>query len=130
MFFNKKRKPKKVVALEITDATFNDLISEAEQPILVDFWAAWCGPCKIIGPIIDELARDFEGRAIVGKVNVEANPNLSRHFKVKSIPTLMLINRGELKQRFSGMVPKPDLANMLDHYIAENETDIMSDEEE
>lgn len=130
MFFNKKRKPKKVVALEITDTNFNDLISNSEQPILVDFWAAWCGPCKIIGPIIDELARDFEGRAIIGKVNVEANPNLSHHFKIKSIPTLMLINQGELKQRFSGMVPKPDLADMLDHYIAENETNVAAEEEE
>lgn len=129
MFFNKKRKSNKVVALEITDTNFNDLIMNSEQPILVDFWAAWCGPCKIIGPIIDELARDFEGRAIIGKVNVEANPNLSHHFKIKNIPTLMLINQGELKQRFSGMVPKPDLADMLDHYIAENELDAASEEE-
>jgi len=118
MFFKKKNKIK---AIEVTDASFNDLIQEADAPILLDFWAAWCGPCKVIGPVIDELAREYEGRAVVGKVNVEVNPNLQRHFQVKSIPTLMLIHRGEMKQRFAGMVTKPDLADMLDHYIAEGE---------
>jgi len=110
MFFKKKNKVK---ALEITDKSFNDLIVETEE---------------IIGPVIDELAREYEGRAIVGKVNVEVNPNLQRHFGVKSIPTLMLIHRGELKQRIPGMVTKPDLEHLLEHYIAENET--YTDEEE
>jgi len=128
MFFKNKPKAK---ALEITDADFNDLIRDSDEPILIDFWAAWCGPCKIIGPVIDELAEEYDGKAIVGKVNVEANPNLSRHFKIRSIPTLMLINRGELKHRISGMMSKPNMANMLEHFIAENESeDAMSDEEE
>ena len=124
MFFKKKNKIK---ALEITDTSFNELIQETDEPILIDFWANWCGPCKIIGPVIDELAREYEGRAVVGKVNVEVNPNLQRHFGVKSIPTLMLIHRGELKQRFAGMVTKPDLQDLLEHYITEGEA---SDEEE
>ncbi len=125
MFFNKK---KKVKALEITDKTFNNLIVETEEPILIDFWANWCGPCKVMGPVIDELAKEYEGRAVVGKVNVEVNPNLQRHFGIKSIPTIMLVHRGELKQRIPGMVTKPDLEHLLEHYIAEHEA--YTDEEE
>ncbi len=118
MFWRKKTP--KIVALPITDQTFNEVVTGTDLPILVDFWAGWCGPCKVIGPIIDELAGDFKDRAVVAKVNVEQNPGLSAHFKIKSIPTLMIINRGEVREIFKSLIPKPNLTEILEEYIAEN----------
>jgi len=116
-----KKKPAKKKALEVTGPTFNELVLNTKEPILLDFWAAHCGPCRVIGPIIDELAADFEGRAVVGKVNTQENPHLSAHFKIKSIPTLMIINRGQVMEQFKGLIPKPNLAEILEEYIAANE---------
>jgi len=117
MFFKKKKE--KFKAPEITDDTFNEVVEGTKLPILLDFWAPWCGPCRIVGPIIDELAEEYKGRAIVAKINVDQNPQLSSYFKVKSIPTLMLIKNKEMRDRHTGMVPKPNLAEMLDILIAE-----------
>ena len=116
MFFRKK-KPE-IKALEIRDDNFKELVLKAEQPVLLDFWAGWCGPCQIIGPIVDELAAEFKGRAIIGKVNVDQNPGLSNHFRVKSIPTLLFFHQGQLKEQFNGLVPKPNLEEILEEYIA------------
>jgi len=117
MFFKKKKET--IKAVHITDDTFNDLVENTKLPILLDFWAPWCGPCRIVGPIIDELADEYQGRAMIAKVNVDQNPQLSAYFKVKSIPTLMFIKNKELRDRHSGMVPKPNLEEMLDILIAE-----------
>ncbi len=121
MFWNKKPKFK---AFQVTDDNFNDTVTNAKMPVLLDFYADWCGPCKIIGPIIDELAEEYEGRALVAKINTETNPQLSQHFKIKSIPTIMFVHKGKLVERFQGIVPKPNLQEILDEYIA------ASDEEE
>lgn len=118
MFFKKKKE--KFKAPEITDETFNALVEGTELPILLDFWAPWCGPCRIVGPIIDELAEEYAGRAIVAKVNVDQNPKLSGFFQVRSIPTLMFIKNKEVRDRHSGMVPMPNLQEMLDILIAES----------
>lgn len=111
-----KKKPKYQTP-QVTDQNFNELVAESDVPVLLDFYANWCGPCKIIGPIIDELAEEYEGKALVAKVNTEVNPQLSQYFKIKSIPTLMVINKGTMVERFQGLVPKPNLEEILDEYI-------------
>ena len=113
-----KKKAKKHYTAHINDHNFQELVAQSELPVLVDFWSGGCGPCKVIGPIIDELAEEFEGRAIVAKVNAAENPNLSSYFKVRSVPTLMFIKNGQLIERFSGLVPKPNLAEMIEDLIA------------
>jgi len=115
MFWNKK--PKYELTY-ITDDNFEALVTKSDLPVLIDFYADWCGPCKILGPIIEELAEEYEGRALVAKVNTEVNPKLSQHFKIKSIPTIMLFNKGHIHERFSGLIPKPNLEEILDQYIA------------
>lgn len=103
---------------QITDANFNKLVGQSQIPVLLDFYADWCGPCKMLSPIINELAEAYEGKALVAKVNTETNPGLSQHFKIKSIPTLMIFNKGHFQEQFKGMVPKPNLEEILDEYIA------------
>lgn len=112
-----KKKPQHH-AKQVTDENFNAEVVESKVPVLVDFYADWCGPCKILGPIIDELSKEYEGHAKIVKVNTEINPGLSSHFKIKSIPTLMIFNKGKFQEKFNGLVPKPNLAEILDEYIA------------
>jgi len=121
MFSFFKSKPKKPKALEVTDQSYNDLVVNSTQPILLDFWAPWCGPCKVLGPIIDELAQEYEGRAVIGKVNVDENPRLAQLYKVKSIPSIAVIHNQKLAQQSKGMIPKPNLEEIIDHYIALSE---------
>lgn len=104
-------------ALEITDANFEEVM-KSDQPVLVDFWAEWCGPCKMIGPVVEELAGDYEGKAIVGKVNVDENPAVAAKFGIRSIPTLLVFNGGEIVDKQVGAVPKGVLAGKLDAQLA------------
>ena len=114
MFFKKKPKFK---AKEITDATFNSLI-ETDKGILIDFYASWCGPCKILGPIIDELAQENEGRVEIVKVNTETNPQLASFFRIKSIPTIAFLKDKKIIEVRGGMIPKPNLQEMIEDLIA------------
>lgn len=105
------------MALEITDNNFQEEVMDNEQVTLVDFWAAWCGPCRMIAPVIDELSEEYDGKATIGKVNVDENPNVSAQFGVRSIPTLLFIKGGEVVDKQVGVAPKSVLQEKLDALI-------------
>ena len=102
--------------LEITDSNFNDVISK-NKTVLVDFWAEWCGPCRMIGPIIEELANEYEGKAIIGKLDVDNNQKSSVKYGVRSIPTILTFKDGEIVDRQVGAVPKETLTNVIDSQL-------------
>ena len=105
-----------VKTLEITDSNFNDVISK-NKTVLVDFWAEWCGPCRMIGPIIEELANEYEGKAIIGKLDVDSNQESSVKYGVRSIPTILTFKDGEIVDRQVGAVPKETLTNIIDSQL-------------
>ena len=100
-------------AIEITDSSFDEVINSG-QPVLVDFWAEWCGPCKMIGPIVEELAGDYEGKVTIGKLDVDANPDVPSRFGIRSIPTLLIFKGGEIVDKVIGAVPKTVIADKLE----------------
>jgi thioredoxin 1 len=104
-------------AIEITDANFNE-ITNTDKPVLVDFWAEWCGPCKMIAPVVEELAGDYDGKAVVGKLDVDSNPEISAKFGIRSIPTLLVFKNGEIVDKQVGAVSKNVLAQKLDAQLA------------
>lgn len=104
-------------AIEITDANYEQII-KSDKPVLVDFWAEWCGPCRMIGPVVEELATDYEGKAVIGKVNVDENPNISAKFGIRSIPTLLVFKNGEIVDKQVGAVPKGVLSQKLEAQMA------------
>ena len=101
------------MALEITDANFEETIA-TDKPVLVDFWAEWCGPCRMIGPIVEELAGEYGDKAVIGKVNVDHNPNTAAKFGIRSIPTLLVFKNGEVVDKQVGATNKAALAGKLD----------------
>ena len=102
------------MALEITDATFDEVVLKSDKPVLVDFWAAWCGPCRMVGPIIEEISNDYDGKAVVGKVDVDANQEFAAKYGVRNIPTVLVFNKGELVGRHVGVSPKTTYAEAID----------------
>ena len=103
--------------VEITDSNFNEIIN-SDQPVLIDFWAEWCGPCKMIGPVVEELAAEYDGKAVIGKVDVDANPEVSAKFGIRSIPTLLVFKNGEIVDKQIGAVSKSVLSQKLDAQVA------------
>ncbi len=102
------------MAVEITDANFEEVVLNADKPVLVDFWAEWCGPCRMIGPIIEEMHTEYAGRAIIGKVNVDLNPGVSAKFGIRNIPTVLFVKGGEIADKLVGAAPKAQLTTKLD----------------
>ncbi len=103
--------------LEFTDANFQNEVIDSQTPVLVDFWAPWCGPCKALGPTIEELAKDYAGKARIGKVNTDENPVTATNHGISAIPTLILFKGGKPVQRFVGLNPKQTLAAAIDNQL-------------
>ena len=105
------------MALEITDSNFEETVLKSDKPVMVDFWAAWCGPCRMVGPIIDELSEEYDGKAIIGKVDIDSNQQYAAQFGVRNIPTVLVFKDGELVDRKVGVSSKNDYAQAIDKLI-------------
>ena len=102
----------------LTEADFTEAVLGADKPVLVDFWAEWCGPCRALGPIIENLSEEYAGRATVAKVDVDSNQGIAMQFGIRSIPTVMLFDKGEVVETFVGVRPESDYTASLDKLVA------------
>jgi len=103
-----------IMAVEFTEANFEEMALQSDKPVLVDFWAEWCGPCRMVGPVVEEIAREYDGKAVIGKVNVDENPGISMKYGIRNIPTILFLKNGEVVDKSVGAVPKSVLTEKLD----------------
>ena len=105
------------MALQITDASFEEVVLKSDKPVLVDFWATWCGPCRMLGPVIEEIATEYEGRVVVGKVDVDSNQDYAAKYGVRNIPTVLVFQNGEVVGRQVVVAPKNTYTEALDSLL-------------
>jgi thioredoxin 1 len=105
------------MALEFTDANFDALVLHSDKLVIVDFWAVWCGPCRVIGPIVQEIGEEYADKVMVGKLDVDHNPAIARRYGIRNIPTILFFKNGEVVDKQVGSVPKPVLVNKLEQYL-------------
>ena len=102
------------MALEFTTDNFEELAKKSDKPVMIDFWAAWCGPCRMVGPIVEEMSNEYDGKAVVGKVDVDAHGAISMEYGVRNIPTIIFMKNGEVVDKSVGAVPKAQLVEKLE----------------
>ena len=102
------------MAIEITDANFEELVEKSDKPVMIDFWAVWCGPCRMIAPIVEEMSGEYEGKAVIGKVDVDSNPGVAVKYGIRNIPTVLFIKGGEIVDKQVGAAPKQVFTKKLD----------------
>lgn len=102
------------MALEITDANFEELVINSDKPVMLDFWAVWCGPCRMIAPIVEEMSGEYEGKAVIGKVDVDNNQDVAVKYGIRNIPTVLFIKNGEVVDKQVGAAPKQAFTAKLD----------------
>lgn len=105
------------MTIEITDSNFEEVVLKSDKPVLVDFWAEWCGPCRMVGPVVEELSNEYDGKVVIGKVDVDSNPEVSLKFGIRNIPALLFFKDGEIVDKQIGAVPKSVLAEKLDKQL-------------
>ena len=102
------------MALEVNDANFEEIVLKSDKPVLVDFWAEWCGPCRMVAPVVEELSQDYDGKLLVTKVDVDSNPETATKFGIRNIPTILFFKDGEIVDKHVGAAPKSALATKVD----------------
>lgn len=105
------------MAIEVTDATFDEMVLKSDKPVMVDFWAAWCGPCRMVAPIMDQLTAEYEGKAIIVKVDVDANQKFAAEYGVRNIPTVLVFKNGEVVEKQVGVAPKATYAQKIEAHL-------------
>ena len=105
---------RKTMAIVLTDSNFEELVLHSDKPVLVDFWAEWCGPCRIIGPIVNEIGEDFKDQVVVGKLDVDNNPAVSSKYGIRNIPTILFFKNGQVADKQVGAVPKSNLVHKVE----------------
>jgi len=105
------------MAIEVTDATFDEVVLKSDKPVMVDFWAAWCGPCRMVAPIMDQLTAEYAGKAVIAKVDVDANQKFAAEYGVRNIPTVLVFKNGEVVEKQVGVAPKATYAQKIDAHL-------------